>query len=128
MNQSFSMVRGIKVCFSASSINMYFGLHDVLDEYGALLETISRLVLNKIFKDLMVKGITWLKETGEGNLKCFRTALKPLDKVWYHFIRARMLPTTYIETINNEWLVLLHCILQGKHRVIVTNGDLSLCL
>ena len=47
-------------------------------------------------------------------MKCSRPALKPLAKVWYHFIRTRLLPTTYIKIVNKERLVLLYCILEGK--------------
>ena len=72
------------------------------------------MVLNGILRDLTVKGTTWIKETGEGSLKCSRLALKPLAMVWYHFIWTRMLPTTHIETIKKERLVLLYCILEGK--------------
>ena len=114
VNKSFSMVRGINVSFSASSINRHFGLHDVLDEYGAFLETIFELALNKMLQDLTVEDTTWSKETREGILKCSRLALKPLAKVWYHFIRMHLLSTTHIETVNKERLVLLHCILEGK--------------
>ena len=48
VNQTFSMVQGIEVSFSASSINMHFGLPDVVNEYSTLLETISRVVLNRM--------------------------------------------------------------------------------
>ena len=41
VNQTFSMVRGIKVSFSASSINMHFGLPHIVDECSTLVETIS---------------------------------------------------------------------------------------
>ena len=92
------MVRGIKVSFSASLINMNFGLPNVVCKYSTLLETISRVVLNKMLQDLTVEGTTWLKESGEGNLKCSRPALKPLAKVWYHFIITLLLPTTHKET------------------------------
>ena len=113
-NETFSMVRGIKVSFSASSINMHFGLPDISDEYNTLLETISGVALNKMLQALTVEGTTWLKESGEGLLMCSRPALKPLAKVWYHVIRTRLLPTTHIETVNMERLILLHCILENR--------------
>ena len=108
------MVRGIKVSFSASSINMHFGLSDIEDEYTALLDNVSREDLNSMLKELIIEGTKWLKDKGEGLLKCFRPTLQPLAKVWYHVIRTRLLPTTHIETVNKERLVLLHCILKNR--------------
>ena len=37
---TFSMVKGVKVSFSAPTINMHLGLDDVVDEYSPLLESI----------------------------------------------------------------------------------------
>ena len=34
--------------------------------------------------------------------------------MWYHIIRTKLLPTTHIETVNRERLVLLDCILGNK--------------
>ena len=48
VNQIYSMVRCIKVAFSASLTNMHFGLPDVVDEYSTLMETIYGVVLNKM--------------------------------------------------------------------------------
>ena len=47
-------------------------------------------------------------------MKCSRLALKPLAKVWYHFIRTQLLPTTHIGIVSKKCLVLLYCILENK--------------
>ena len=112
--QTFSMVRGLKVSFSSITVNMHYGLPKVKDEYPDLLEKISGEELNQLLQDLAVEGTTWLKEAGEGPLKCSRPALKPVAKVWYHIIRTRLLPTTHIKMVSKERLVLLHCILENK--------------
>ena len=108
------MVRGLKVSVSTSSINMHFGLPDLEDEYTTLLDNISRDDLNNLLKKLTVDGTKWVKEKGKGTLKCSRSTLQPLAKVWYHVIRTRILPTTHIKTVNKERLVLLHCILENR--------------
>ena len=110
----FSMVRGLKVSFSVSSINMDFGLPDLDDDYSSLFDTISRENLNSVLKRLTVGGTNWVKEKGEGILKCSRPALQPLAKVWYHVIRTKLLPTTHIKTVNRERLVLLDFILENR--------------
>ena len=48
--QTFSMVRGLKISFSTASINLHFGLPDLDDEYSVMLETIS------VWKRLTVGG------------------------------------------------------------------------
>ena len=90
------------------------GCFDISDEYNTLLETISGVALNKMLQALTVEGTTWLKESGEGLLMCSRPALKPLAKVWYQAIRTHLLPTTHIETLNKERLILLYCILENR--------------
>lgn len=40
--------------------------------------------------------------------------LKPLAKVWYHFLRHKLSPTAHLETVEKERRVLLHCILKNK--------------
>ena len=112
--QTFSMVRGLKVSFSAASINMHFGLSDLEDEYSVLLETSSRASLDSCLARLTVEGTVWIKEKGESVMKCSRPDLHPLAKVWYHIIRTKLLPTTHVETVNKERLVLLDCILEKK--------------
>ncbi|KAL5569425.1 hypothetical protein UlMin_026000 [Ulmus minor] len=54
--QTFSMVRGLKVSFSAASINLYFGLPDLEDEYNVLLEASSRASLDSCLVRLTVEG------------------------------------------------------------------------
>ena len=111
---TFSMVRGTKVSFSAASINLHFGLEDLEDEFGPLLDSLSMEELTKILHYLTIEGTKWLPERGEGIFLCSRPALLPIPKIWYHFVRTRLIPTTHIETINKDRLLLLHCILEGR--------------
>ena len=113
-SQTFSMVRGVKVSFSASSINMHFGLLDCEDTLRDSLDMIGTAELNRLLGELAVKGTYWLPDRGKGVYLCSRPLLKPFAKIWYHFIRTRLLPTSHIETVNKERLVLLSFILEGK--------------
>ena len=98
--QTFSMVRGGKVSFSASIINMHWGLDDVDDDYVPLLVSISINELNLILSSMTIEGTTWLPDKGDVIFMCARPALCPIAKIWYHFIRTRLIPTTHVETVN----------------------------
>ena len=52
--QTFSMVRGTKVSFFAASINLHFGLEELDDEFGLLLESLSVEELTKALNSLTI--------------------------------------------------------------------------
>ena len=106
---------GVKVSFSTSTINMHLGSEDAVDDYIPLLESISLDELNRVLSSLTIKGTNWLPNKGDGVVMCSRPALHPIPKIWYHFIRTRLIPTTHVETVNKARLVLLHCIIEGKN-------------
>lgn len=113
-SQTFAMVRGVKVSFSASSINLHLGLAGYEDNFTDFVETVGSDELDRILRELTVEGTGWLPDRGEGVYLCPRPALKPNPKIWYHFIRTRLLPTTHIESVSKERMALLHFILEGK--------------
>ena len=51
-------------------------------------------------------------------------------KIWYHLIRTHLMPTTHIEIVNRDRLILLHCILEGKSINIgnIIQGEISACV
>ena len=112
-DQTFSMVRGVKVSFSAPSINLHFNLEDFDDKFSDMLDSVGGEELEKVLKSVSIEGTNWLPNRGQGIYICARPNLKPLAKVWYHFIRTRLMPTTHIETVNRERMLLLYCILEG---------------
>lgn len=67
-----------------------------------------------MMKELTVEWTAWLNETEDNTWNIPRPALKPLTKVWYHFVRHRFIPNTHMETVDKDRLVLLSCILSGK--------------
>ena len=79
--QTFSMVRGVKVSFLASTINMHWGLDDVDDDYSPLLESISINELNLILSSMTIEGTTWLPNKGDGIFMCARPTLRPIAKI-----------------------------------------------
>ena len=53
--QTFSLVKGVKLSFSASTINMHWGLDDVDDDYSPLLDSISIDELNLILGSMTIE-------------------------------------------------------------------------
>ena len=127
--QTISMVRGVKVSFSAPTINMHLWLDDVVDEYSPLLESISVQELTRVLNTLAIEGTNWLPNKGDGIFMYSRPVLRPITKIWYHFIRTRLIPTTHVETVNKDMLILLHCILEGKKIDVgqVIQQEMSAC-
>ena len=74
-------------------------------------------------------GTEWLLDKGKGVYLCSRPALKPSAKIWYHFIRTRLIPTTHIETVNKERLILLYYILEGREANVgkLVQREISAC-
>ena len=54
-NQTFSMVRGVKVSFSAPSINMHFDLEDCVDDFNDLVESVRGVDLDRILQIVIVE-------------------------------------------------------------------------
>ncbi|KAH1039801.1 hypothetical protein J1N35_041544, partial [Gossypium stocksii] len=40
--------------------------------------------------------------------------LKLVGKVWYHFLKSRLMPSTHYTTMSKERMMLLHSIIQGR--------------
>ena len=55
-NQTFSMVRGVKVSFSAPSINMHIDLEDCVDNFNALLESVRGVEMDRVLQSVTVEG------------------------------------------------------------------------
>ena len=76
------MVRGIKVSFSAATINMHFGLGELDDEFSPFLDSLSVEDLTRVMHSLTMEGTNWLPDRGYGIFLCSRHALRPIPKIW----------------------------------------------
>ena len=54
--QTFSMVRGVNVSFSASSVNMHRGLSDCADTFRAFVDNVGSDDLRIILREIAVEG------------------------------------------------------------------------
>ncbi|KAK8306302.1 hypothetical protein V6Z12_D03G118600 [Gossypium hirsutum] len=63
--------------------------------------------------DLCVEGTQWIVSSQE----CYtveKASLKSIGKVWYHFLKSRLMPSTHNTTVSNERILLLHSIIKGR--------------
>lgn len=59
--QSYVVIRGGKVSFSAKTINMKLGLENVEDEYSLILKKVTEKQLQQIKKDLAFARAEWIQ-------------------------------------------------------------------
>ena len=69
--------------------------------------------LNSVLADLCVAGAGW-SISPQGAWTFLMSDLKPEAKVWYHFLKTRLMPRTYIQIVSKERALLLHFIMQGR--------------
>lgn len=62
---------------------------------------------------LCVEGTTWDIST-QGTMKIPRTNLLPHCKVWYHFLKNRLMPSMSMQMVSKERLLLLDFIIIGR--------------
>lgn len=120
-SQKYVLVRGFRVYFTPKYINFHYRLikdlvfdDDIVDEYQDLKNTATEENLSSIMKTLTVEGTDWIKEKGKEIWKVSWEALKPIPKVWFKIICARLLPNSDFENVDRDRLLLLHCILEGR--------------
>ena len=93
--QDVVYVRGIQVPIGRKSINSYFGITSEVDEHAEYVTSVDEAELNSIMADLCVAGVEWTTSP-QGALTFLRSDLKLEAKVWYHFLKTRLLHTTHI--------------------------------
>ena len=111
--QDVVYVWGKQVPIGSHSINSYFGITSEADEHAEYVASVDEAELNSVMADLCVAGVEWTTSP-QGALTFLRSDLKLEAKVWYHFLKTRLLATTHIQTVTRECALLLHSIFQGQ--------------
>ncbi|PON78020.1 hypothetical protein PanWU01x14_023740 [Parasponia andersonii] len=106
-------VRGVQVSWSEEAINAVFGLGDPVDEHSEFIENITEPELITVLETVAAAGAEW-NVSAQGAYTCIRSALTPAAKVWYHFLKSRLLPTTHGKIVSKDRMLLLHSMLNGK--------------
>ncbi|KAI9074367.1 hypothetical protein K1719_043661 [Acacia pycnantha] len=110
----FITVWGKNVQCSTSAIRKVYDLEPTADEYNELVQQGDNPeILTRVATRLCVPNTEWqVSKEGSYNLKCSRFRLEA--RVWFHFLRHRLLPTLHTHTISRERDFFLYCLLEGK--------------
>ncbi|TYI22425.1 hypothetical protein ES332_A06G102500v1 [Gossypium tomentosum] len=93
------------------SINDLFNLLDVEeDEYYPMMNNINWDFLQQVLDVLTNLGSQWSIRK-YGSHSCQREYLKPVAKVWFHFVRNSFMPISHSSTILMEQMLFLYVIL-----------------
>ncbi|KAH1122514.1 hypothetical protein J1N35_005674 [Gossypium stocksii] len=110
---TLSSMLAASMLFDEESINAQFGLSTVQDEHSQFAATFNLDRLNQVFKYLCIKGTRWIVS----RQACYivdRKSVKPSCKVWYHFLKMRLTPSTYNFIVIKEQMLLLHSIMTSQ--------------
>ncbi|KAH1073243.1 hypothetical protein J1N35_025571 [Gossypium stocksii] len=69
--------------------------------------------LNHILIDACVESTKWTVSRNDYDT-ISRVTLKPHYRVWYHFLKNYLIPSTYNSTISKECPLLVHLIIMGR--------------
>ncbi|KAJ4717211.1 Retrovirus-related Pol polyprotein from transposon 17.6 [Melia azedarach] len=105
-------VRGTEVDCSVGVINHIYGLVDIADEYSEFTETVTEEQINEALQLTTKEGTQWIVSSTKKRT-VMQTALTPAARVWYHFIKFRLRPTTHNDTVSQSRILLIYALLIG---------------
>ncbi|KAK9024867.1 hypothetical protein V6N11_064773 [Hibiscus sabdariffa] len=103
-------VRGEQIQFTAAKINKFYGLQNTADNHSKFVSGLKRKSNDFLLQDLCILGADW----DTTNTIVERDRLKPDGKLWMHFIKQSLMPTSHTATASLIRLQLLHSILNGR--------------
>ncbi|KAL4280292.1 hypothetical protein GQ457_03G009260 [Hibiscus cannabinus] len=108
--QSSVYVRGEQIQFTAAKINKFYGLQNTANNHSKFVSGLNGKSNDFLMQDLCFPGADW----DSANTTVERDRLKPDGKLWMHFIKQILMPTSHIATTSLSRLQLLHSILNGR--------------
>ncbi|KAK8511843.1 hypothetical protein V6N12_000883 [Hibiscus sabdariffa] len=108
--QSSVYVRGEQIQFTAVKINKFYGLQNTTDNHSKFVSGLKEKSNDFLLQDLCFLGAGW----DSTNTSVERDRLKPDGKLWMHFIKQSLMPTSHTTTASLSRLQLLHSILNGR--------------
>ncbi|KAL4339704.1 hypothetical protein GQ457_08G027990 [Hibiscus cannabinus] len=108
--QSSVYVRGEHIQFTAAKINKFYGLQNTADNHSKFVSGLKGKSNDFLPEDLRIPGANW----DSANTSVDRDRLKPEGKLWMHFIKQSLMPTSHTATTSLIRLQLLHSILNGR--------------
>ncbi|KAL4388660.1 hypothetical protein GQ457_09G015720 [Hibiscus cannabinus] len=108
--QSSVYVRGEQIQFTAAKINKFYGLQNTADNHSKFVSGLKGKSNDFLLQDLCFPEADW----DSANTSVERDRLKPDGKLWMHFIKQSLMPTSHTTTASLSILQLLHSILNGR--------------
>jgi len=105
--------RGVQVQLDPETINRFYGLEVSVDLHSEFASAVDRAQLDSMLERLCVPGTKW-SVSKQGALTVLRSSLAPHSRVWYHFLKTRLLPSKTMHTISKKRMLLLDSILAGR--------------
>ncbi|KAK8684269.1 hypothetical protein V6N13_040299 [Hibiscus sabdariffa] len=109
-NQGTVYVRSERVEFTAKAINKFFAVKRTADLHTPFVNSLKDQNIDFILENLCFQGAEW----DEANTTVERDRLKPVAKLWMHFLKINLMPTTHTATVNLPRLQLFHSILNSR--------------
>ncbi|KAK8675526.1 hypothetical protein V6N13_033592 [Hibiscus sabdariffa] len=109
-NQGTVYVRSERLEFTAKVINKFFAVKRTADLHTPFVNNMKDQKIDFMLENLCFQGAEW----DEANTTVERDRLKPAAKLWIHFLKINLMPTTHTATMNLPRLQLLHSILNSR--------------
>ncbi|KAJ4715184.1 DEAD-box ATP-dependent RNA helicase 56-like isoform X1 [Melia azedarach] len=105
-------VKGTEVDCSVGAINHIYGLVDIADECSEFTKIVTKEQNNEALQLTTKEDTQWIVSTTEKRI-VIQNALTPATRVWYHFIKFRLRPTTNDDTVSQSIILLIYALLIG---------------
>ncbi|KAK8661380.1 hypothetical protein V6N13_090985 [Hibiscus sabdariffa] len=90
--------------------NKFYSLQNTVDNHSKFVSGLKGKSNDFLLEDLCIPGANW----DSTNTSVGRDSLKPEGKLWMHFIKQSLMPTSHTATASLRRLQLLHSILNGR--------------
>lgn len=112
-DQQTVYVRGVEVPIDRTTINQFYGLWDIADQHSDWSESVSEAELDQMLASLCAAGTTW-ETSAQGARRFPRNDLTAPNRLWYHFLKANLMPSTHVQTVSKDRALLLDSIVIGR--------------
>ncbi|GMN21099.1 hypothetical protein TIFTF001_043242 [Ficus carica] len=106
-------VLGVQVPIDKDTINQFYDLEEVDYLHTEYVTNATEKWLESALANVCVDGIVWIVST-QGALTIPRISLTPQYKVWYHFLKTRLIPSMDIQAVSKDRVLLLDSIISGR--------------
>ncbi|KAE8707640.1 hypothetical protein F3Y22_tig00110378pilonHSYRG00039 [Hibiscus syriacus] len=112
-NQHSIFVRGKQIHFTSTAINCYFHLQEVVDGHAMLEEEADSNTYDGVLEDLCFENTEWNgRQTSRYSVN--RERLQPRAKLWNHFLKHKLMPTSHNTIVSLSRLLLLHSMIVSR--------------